>query len=207
MSTWRIFAACLCFAECIFLLCRVVFFQHSAKSLVCRVPLFCRVWFLQHSTNNFFAECPMECTRQIFWRSANHLFSVVLIPNTTIYSQQQIVVNFSNKLQSYQLHPMLCSVAMTHQKWSLHTIRNKISKITTELLNNWCVCVCKLCLVPTIKGILEDSQQASNHPSMYCVIQQQKRSFKVDFDFKFTSQCCLLLQKLLHLKITLNRSI
>ena len=51
MSMWRFFAKCLCFAECFFLICRVVFFQHSAKSLVCRVPLFCRVWFLQHSAN------------------------------------------------------------------------------------------------------------------------------------------------------------
>lgn len=72
------FAVCLCFAECFFLVCRVVFFQHSTKSLVCRVLLFCRVWFLQHSTNDFFIEYPMKYTRWIFWRSTNHLFSVVV---------------------------------------------------------------------------------------------------------------------------------
>ena len=58
ISTWRFFAVYLCFAECFFLVCRVVFFQHSAKSLVCQMPLFCRVWFLQHSANNFFYRVP-----------------------------------------------------------------------------------------------------------------------------------------------------
>jgi len=61
-----------------FLVCRVVFFQHSTKRLVCRVPLFCRVWFLQHSANNFCTECPIKYTRQIFWHSTNLLFPVVV---------------------------------------------------------------------------------------------------------------------------------
>ena len=79
MSTWRFFAECLCFVECFFLVYRVVFFQHLAKNLICRVPLFCRVLFLQHSANSFVAECPMECTRQIFWHSANLMFSVLVL--------------------------------------------------------------------------------------------------------------------------------
>ena len=85
MSTWWFFAKCLCFADCFFLVYRVVFFQHLAKILVCRVLLFCRVWFLKHSTDNFFVECLMKCTWQIFWHSANLLFLVVLVWNMQVF--------------------------------------------------------------------------------------------------------------------------
>jgi len=84
------------FCRVFFLICRVVFFQHSTKCLLCRVPLFCRVWFLQHSANDFFVECPIKYTWRLFWHSKNHLFPVVVqgCKEKTSYLAQAITGNY-----------------------------------------------------------------------------------------------------------------
>jgi len=75
--TWRSFAVCLFFAECLVVVCRVFYFLHSVNKFFCRVHLFCRVFTCGHSVKILFAECPKECTRQTTRHSAYILFPVV----------------------------------------------------------------------------------------------------------------------------------